>query len=766
MHAAGPMILYFALVAASTLAVAPLCRAVIGDTSRVPLLSVSAATGFPVGLLLFSLVARAVTSYALALPLVACLMAGIATWSRSVARPVVWDRRSDALLLGVYAIVFAGLLALRAAWPSLYWDNDLVHAGTEKLFNFSMIQAFLFGRGYPPENLWLAGQPLDYYVLLHALPGLAAWSWRVLTGDPSAGGTLFLVSDVFLLVAGSLALSAWTRVLLTAADAALSSRQANVLSLGLGLGVLASVNAKAVMLALGAAFGGTQVAWFDLEREAAPFTYSQYPFYLLLQGDHHAYQRIFVLQVGLYATFALLLAARRLHWPRVILCAALAAAVLLGHTGSALLDAVVMVPAVAVLATHWWRRKEMARLRVLAANTGAVAAGALLLSLPVLLHGTGQAVTWHWIGTRLASPLWGFIAAQAGPLLLFAAACSAAILARRPPDGPTREWRGRGWLIAFAASIVLLAAVGRPGAAVATACALLVVCFAPRTSASGEDRTPYVALAACTFCLWLFPEFVAVDLANRRADDWLRWNLALRFWLEGHYLVPFAAVVAFAPAASRALGNRRYVTVLGASALLVAGLWSATHVYAALDRKIRTHDVAGLDGTAFLGREYPCDAALAARLRGEPGKVRIGELCGTGETDSRIPVAYGWPGRIAAFSGRPGICGWTRHEEQSTARLPDDSPTGPNVHDRFREYESQLVQVLAAAQRGERSPGSPALLGLLGVTHLVLGDQEQRLFPGVTGVRLAAATGGQVEFAAGPFCALVRLGSGEAGAGR
>lgn len=757
MHAAGPMILYFALVAACTLAAVPLCRAAFGDVSRVPLLSVSATVGFPVALLLFSLVARVVPAYGLALPLVACLFLGIAWLCRRNAPPAAWDRRADALLFGVYAVVFAGLLALRAGWPSLYWDNDVVHAGTEKVFNFSMIQAYLFGRGYPPENLWLAGQPLDYYVLLHALPGVTAWTWRALTGDAAAGGTLFLGSDVFLLVAGSLALSAWARALCTATDPVMSSRSANVLSLGLGLGVLLSVNARAVALALGALLGGPHPAWFELEREAAPFTYSQYPFYLLLQGDHQAFQRIFVLQVGLYATFALLLAAPRLLWPRALLCAALASAVVLAHTGSALLDALVMVPAAVVVAIHWWRRRDTGRLRALAANAGAAAGAALLLSLPALLHGSGQAVTWHWVGTRLASPLWGFIVAQAGPLLLFAAACSAGVCARCNQERLAHDARRR-WPIACAGVVVVLGAAGRPGAAVAAACALLVWFCAPRSSGSGEDRTPYVALAACTFALWLFPEFVAVDLANRRADDWLRWNLALRFWLEGHYLVPLAAVVAFAPAARRALANRRYAAVLGAAAVLLGGVWSATHAYAAWDRKVRTNDVAGLDGTAFLAREFPCDAAVAGHLGAEPGPVRIGELCGTGDTDARMPVAYGWPGRIAAFSGRPGICGWTRHAEQSSARLPDTSPTGPFLHERFRVYESEFAKALVAAQRGESSPSSRALFDRLGVTHLVLGNQEQRLYPGVTGDRLAAATGGQVEFAEGPFCAIVRLG--------
>jgi hypothetical protein len=519
------------------------------------------------------------------------------------------------------------------------------------------------------------------------------------------------------------------------------------------------VNGKAVGLALAALLGGPHPAWFELEREAVPFTYSQYPLYLLVQGDHHAYQRIFFLQTALYGTMALLLTAQRLHWPRVVMAASLAATVLLAHTGSVLLDVVVLLPACAGALVYWWRQRNRPRMRALALNLGATAAIALALSLPALLRGGGPALSWFWVGTRIASPLWGFLAAQAGPLVLFAAGCMAGVLARRArPVAERPALVTRGPLLLAAAGLLLFLS-GRGGAAVALACAALVFAFAPRSTPAGEDRTPLVILGAAGFCIWLFAEFVAVDLAQRHGGDWKRWNLAMRFWLEGYYLVPLLATLAFGPALRAALASRRYAGGLAAVGALVVGLWLATHAYAVVDRRARTGDVAGIDGTAFFSRDYPCDGALVERLRSEAGPVRIGELCGTGEIDPRIPLAYGWAGRIAAFSGRPGICGWTNHVRQFTSNLSPGSPTGADPWVRSREYERNLSRALVAAQRGSAAPDSRALFDRLGVTHLVLGDQERLLYPGATVEDLAAATGGEVEFQTAPDCGIVRLGS-------
>ena len=761
----GPVALYLFIVAASAVAAMPLCRRAFGDARRVPLVAVSLTAGPPIALLVFSLIARLIPSYAVAVP-VTLLLLVVAWWvaraPREAAGPEAgwghagWDLRADVVLLAIYAVVFVALFALRTDWPSFYWDNDYAHVGSEKLFNFSLVQAFVHGRGYPPENLWLAGQPLDYYVLLHALPGLAAWGWRVLTGDGSAGSVLFVFSDVFLLLLGSFALSAWTQALLASGDPRLGRRAALTVSLGLGVGVFLSTSGLAVWRVFDALTGGPEAPWWSLEREVVPYTYSQYPFYLLLQGDNHAFQRVFFLQVALFGAMALLLQARRLDGPRVVLAAALAAAVYLAHSGSVVLDLAVLGCACAVLAGVRMRRREWPQFRVLLANLGTTGALALALTLPALWRHQSPGIGWYWVETRLASPLAGFLSAQAGPLAFFLAALGAGLVAVRA-GSPDRPWLVHRKLAMAAVALVAVLAATRGGVAVAVACAALTLAFAPRRSQDGEDRTALVVLGAAAFVVWLMPEFLVGDFAHRGEGDWKRWNLAMRFWLEGYYLVPFLALIAFGPAFRAALENRRYVRTLAAAAVVLAATWATVHAYSVADHRVRTPDVPGFDGAAFFARDFPCDAAIAAELERISTPVRIGELCGTGEIVAGVPVDYGWAGRIAAFSGRPGICGWSRHVRQFSPRLRGDSPTGPWTWIRFREYERHMQEAYTAAQDHDTAPESRAFLEALGVTHVVVGDQETRMFPGLTGRNLAMALGGAIRFERGVGCAVVSL---------
>jgi uncharacterized membrane protein len=257
------------------------------------------------------------------------------------------------------------------------------------------------------------------------------------------------------------------------------------------------------------------------------------------------------------------------------------------------------------------------------------------------------------------------------------------------------------------------------------------------------------------------PEVLVGDFAHRGAGDWMRWNLAMRFWLEGYYLVPFLAVIAFGPAIGAALEDCRYVRTLAAAATVLAATWVTVHAYSVADHRVRTPDVPGFDGAAFLARDFPCDAAIATELAQLQRPVRIGELCGTGEVVAGVPVDYGWAGRIAAFSARPGICGWSRHVSQFSPRFHGDSPTGPWTWDRFREYERHMLEAYAAAQDGEEAPESRAFLDALGVTHVVVGDQETRKFPELTGRYIARALGGDVSFERGDRCAVVGLAQSE-----
>jgi uncharacterized membrane protein len=137
--------------------------------------------------------------------------------------------------------------------------------------------------------------------------------------------------------------------------------------------------------------------------------------------------------------------------------------------------------------------------------------------------------------------------------------------------------------------------------------------------------------------------------------------------------------------------------------------------------------------------------------------VRLGELCGTAESIPQVPLDYGWAGRIAALSGRPGICGWTRHVWQFSRRFRRGPDAGEWTWPLFRSYEQNMRDAYVAAARYGTAPQAREFLRGLGVTHVVLGVPESALFPHATAAGLARALGGQVEYEAWSRCAVVRL---------
>jgi uncharacterized membrane protein len=760
MNPLGPILLYTLVIAWTGLAVMPLCRAIFDDVRRVPLFSVSMTVGIPLVLLLFSLFARVNQNYAITIPVTLLLvtLAGLLGWTtvqyhrqpeidRSVATRS-WDRRADVMLLGIFGSILLLMLLLRSTWPGIHWENSLERFGGEKMFNFSMIQAFLFGSGFPPENIWSAGEPLDYYVLLHALPGLVSWAWRILTGDASACSVLFVFSDTFLALFGSFSLTAWSHALLTLLNPSLTRRQITAISLALGVGVLFSVHLDAIHRVMVSWVTGTKLGWWQLEYDVIPYTVTQYPMWLFLKGDHHAFERVFFLQVAFYGSIILLLLADRFKPTRILLSSGLAAAVLLANFGSVLLDLIVLVPAITGMALCYARRREWLILRVHALNLTGVGALALLLSIPMLMTAQTPHVAWYWVESGIASPLLGFLEAQFAPLLFVAAASSAAWVGGSwGMNDVNRLLKGKGILVLAGVAGMFLVA-GRSGAAVALSCMLLVLFTAPRRVAKEgqSDRLPLVAIAASIFAIWLFPEFVVSDFSQRPVVEWKRFNVTMRFWLEGYYLIPLLAVLVWAPAFPHALANRTYRRNLAIGAGFVGGLWLVVHGYTVADRISHTPDVPSLDGAEFMAREHPLDAAIIEYLRNAPGRVRLGELCGTGEIVKEVIVEYDWPGRIAAFSGRPSICGWTKHVWQFSNKLRHEKPTGPWTWVRFREYERNMKQAFDAARQRLPSPASRAFFESLSVTHMVVGEGEQKIYPGLTIDELASALGGTVVY--------------------
>jgi hypothetical protein len=743
----------------------------------------------------FSLIARLNPNYAIAVPVL--LIGGtvasglLATLTVKEEKGSQWDRQADLIILATTSLIFLAALSIRGNWPSIFWDNIANRNGSEKLYNFSMIQAFVFGEGFPPRNIWNLGEPINYYILLHSLPGLTAWGVRMLTGDPTAGSAIFVFSDCFLLVGGTHAIIAWCYTLLPHFSAQLTKRQALLIAIFLGIGVFLSVHASAVIRVMTAWLNNTSFGgWRSLQDYVVAWTVAQYPMWTLIQGDHHAFQRVYFIQISLISCLILLLGADRFHPWRIILTAGLASALLLAHPGSVLIDLLIGMPAVLGIISVMLYTRQWVKLGVMVWNLAGTALVAGILSLPRILEVQPTVTKWYWVDSSIASPLGGFLSLQFAPLVFFSLAASSAAfkdkLATKKvfcfigalclmllslygfypklllslsfllgsgvllwPSGVLnqRDWRGRfpnfvGRVLALLA-MILLVVLGRPAAAVAIISALCILIFAPRLEAR---MLPLIALGSGLFLIWLIPEFIVIESPFYGEGPGIRFNVTMRFWLEGYYLIPLITFLLWSPYYPTVLACRWPRAIYLTIALSIGALWIVTHGFAIADRIATTNDRAGMDGGAILDRLAPRDAAIVKFLQFLPEPVQIAEVCGTGEVIPKLPVHFNWPGRIAAFSARHGMCGWTTHVWLIGVKLHFPSPTGPWVWVRFREYERQLSNLYTAALQGTTASESVELFEKLGITHLIVGEGEQLLFPGLSAEKLANAIGGKVIF--------------------
>jgi len=141
-----------------------------------------------------------------------------------------------------------------------------------------------------------------------------------------------------------------------------------------------------------------------------------------------------------------------------------------------------------------------------------------------------------------------------------------------------------------------------------------------------------------------------------------------------------------------------------------------------------------------------------AHLPANP-QVVILEGCGAG-VNRRNARSYNMPGRIAVFSGRTGACGWSGHARLHNPRLQNVFDGSYDTARRMWVTEMLYLSLLNAG--GVKLPAdidrsqlfslerSRALLKELGVTHLILGEWERRMFGPLNVTSIAALIGGTV----------------------
>jgi uncharacterized membrane protein len=735
---------YSLLVVAITFSSRQLVRATFSGVSAtdLPLNTLSLVVGIPLFLIVFSLIARLIPAYGLALPatLLTLLFAGriaSGSWGRLRQGLYSTDR---ATLLFFFALLVPSYL-LRMQWPALHWENSFQRLGVERMFNVSMQQAFLRGEGWPANNLWLAGEPIDYHILLRALPGLGGWLTRALSGETMSGGVIYLLNDVFFLALAPTAFAAFALVLIKILYPSAATKKLLAPVICTALFSFATPNAKAIASSFSYLFFHSGLADFWLlQHEVVPHTVSYFPFGLLLSGESHSYAQAPFLSIA-WMGLVVLYCSTAKNLPRTIVLGLLAATIAASHAATAIVCALCTLPLFAwdILGPAV-RREPSVRTHILHAILLAVVSGLALL--PTYLEHIPPQMKVVFVPSHLASALLPFASVHCFSFVVIASVTLCFII--EASRNRTERMRSRRLQATVIVVIALLAIWwNRPVIALslglaAGACLLFLK---TRTAAT---------LALCgAFFVWVFPEVIVTDWIHDNRTDWIRFNTAMRLWLESTYLIPFAALLVAAPSLESLLQSQRFRRFSAAAVALGLTVVSVSD-YVLTERRIyRAPERASIDGFDFLRSEAPHDFQVIQYLSLLPGAVVLGEMCGDGSHEW-LPYHYGKPGRISAFSGRPSLCGWARHTWMFQQRLRRSNPANEALWQSFLSYNTHFKNIL--------SSGSPHPLNLFpieqsllylkqrGVTHLVVGELERAIIPEINLATLATMIGGRVMF--------------------
>jgi YYY domain-containing protein len=543
----------------------------------------------------------------------------------------------------VFAVAFAAMALLVAYAPDV-WN-------TEKPMDMMLVNAVEAASSFPPPDLWMAGETVNYYYLGHLLLALPA---HVLGLAPSVGYNLALAALFGLSAAAAFTLAAtlW---------AAAEPRRAGSRPAGGPVG--AGVAAAALCLVLGNLAGVKQwldasdppagYDWFATSR-VIPGTINEVPAFSFTLGDLHAH--VLAVPFTLLAlAFALQVAVAGPRAASVMRSAAEALAAGLS-VGALYAINTWSYPVVAGLlvagAVVWMRGPEAAGRRV----SGAVWTVLVLLIGPALLlpfwldfdpTARGLAV----VTEHRPFVAWARETALIYGVLVWAlvAAYAARLLASRRPLR-TAVWGAVG--AAFVLS--LLAPVELAGvAALAGALAVAVHALLARRLPAAE-RFLWLLVAGGVGCV-LLTELVYVR-DEFDGGPLYRMNTVFKLGYQAFLLLAVAAACAL-PWAGRWLPRRAWgAWAAVAAVLLLLGLvfpYAGNHA-----RREGFSRSPALDGLGWLRERAPGDVAAIAWLRARaPADAVVLEAAGPDYS------AFGHA-RISTFSGRAAVLGWAGHELQ------------------------------------------------------------------------------------------------------
>jgi YYY domain-containing protein len=652
------------------------------------------AFAIPVALVTIAVVGYLVGHLAFGVP---ALIAGVAVLGGSSLRfgdPDRTEWRSYAEVAVVFTLAFSLMISIRAASPAI---APLPIAAGEKFLDYGLLRTILRSAALPPEDMWFAGESVQYYYGGQLLTALLT----ILTGTAPRFAYNLALSGFY----AALVTAAYGLTGAIAADHGAPRRLAAVIGaffVGLAGNLYTAVQVAAwllpssVVTAFGVAPDSELLAWtpssffyWDSSR-IIDGTINEFPLFAWLNGDLHAHM--------LTTPFTLLIAALCYsYWQTpetdtgrrralLLLTAPVAGFLAIANTwdfpvaGGLVFLTVAFAPADPAtllptrLATRFSTRSGV---REELRRDGLSLLGAVF----VLVVG-GLSVAPFWLSSASTrgigflpprSDLGPLLIVHGGFLLLFVPYLTGRIV-------DEFEDRSSSWAVATAAAVAVgaIAAWTAGFAALALFGPILLaawLCLRNRTDLGFETVLLLGGLG-----LALVVEFVYVVEPQQRGTGLERLNTVFKVYSQLWVLwSPAAGVIAARLAADRLPGSASAVrsidatrwrsigTVVVAIAVVFTGLYAGLAIPAQVGDDPIGSDGATLDGEAYLDARYAGETAAIAWIDDRDGQPTI---------VTAAPGGYQWvpedgegASAPASLTGVPTVLGWF-HEAQYRGSEP------------------------------------------------------------------------------------------------